>query len=532
MKGYNNFGVMLDCSRNGVMNLKAIKRFIDIISKMGYDTLMLYTEDTFEVENEPYFGYLRGRYTKKELQEADNYAKEKSVELIPCIQTLAHFNHIVRWKRFREITDVNDILLIDSEETYEFLDKIFKSISESFTSRKINIGMDEAHMVGLGKYLDMHGYVNREKLLLKHLDRVNAIAKKYNFEPIMWSDMFYRLAAKGEYYQKDIHISDEVRALVPENISLAYWDYYHKNKEHYDMMIKSHQQFDNDIWFAGGAWSWNGFAPLNEYSLLTMKPAMQSVTENKVKNVLITMWGDNGKECSFFALLPSLYAISEYAKGNFNDKKISEGFYNLTNMSFKDFMLLDVPNKRKINAITENNENPCKSMFYCDYFMGLFDDVVFSAGKINYSLYAKKLKKFSDNKDYGYIFESLSKLCNVLDIKYDLGVRTREAYLSNDKESLKIIVKDYTTVLKRIEKYYQAFKNAWDIDNKPFGFETHEVRFGGLMLRTKSCQKKLNDYIEGKIDSIPELEEKIIPTSECDNFYLNVYTKNVSVCIN
>ena len=39
-------GLMLDCSRNAVMRPESIKRMVDILSSVGYNTLMLYTEDT------------------------------------------------------------------------------------------------------------------------------------------------------------------------------------------------------------------------------------------------------------------------------------------------------------------------------------------------------------------------------------------------------------------------------------------------------------------------------------------------------
>ena len=44
------FGVMLDMSRNAVMNLEELKRYISVISRMGYNSLFLYTEDTYEIE--------------------------------------------------------------------------------------------------------------------------------------------------------------------------------------------------------------------------------------------------------------------------------------------------------------------------------------------------------------------------------------------------------------------------------------------------------------------------------------------------
>lgn len=85
-------GVMLDCSRNAVWNVSAVKRYMDALKKMGYNMLMLYTEDTYEVDNNPKFWYLRGRYSKDEMKELVSYGDKVGIEMIPCIQTLAHLN--------------------------------------------------------------------------------------------------------------------------------------------------------------------------------------------------------------------------------------------------------------------------------------------------------------------------------------------------------------------------------------------------------------------------------------------------------
>ena len=149
------FGVMLDMSRNAVMKPSMLNKFVDYLSAFGYNMLQLYTEDTYEIEGEEFFGYLRGRYTKTELKEIDSYAASKGVELIPCIQTLAHLNQIFRWKTYAQYRDANDILLVGDERTYALVEKMFQTMAECFTTRKINIGMDEAHMLGRGKYLDL-----------------------------------------------------------------------------------------------------------------------------------------------------------------------------------------------------------------------------------------------------------------------------------------------------------------------------------------------------------------------------------------
>ena len=129
-------GIMIDCSRNAVMNVDSIKKMVLHLEKMHYDTLLLYTEDTYEVDGEPLFGHLRGRFSKDELREIDSFCIQHGIELIPCIQTLAHLNAIFKWhKEYDRINDCNDILLVDEDDTYELIDCMFSSLSSCITSR-------------------------------------------------------------------------------------------------------------------------------------------------------------------------------------------------------------------------------------------------------------------------------------------------------------------------------------------------------------------------------------------------------------
>ena len=64
MNSVKSLGVMLNCSRDAVYTKETLKEFFALLSEMGYTNVQLYTEDTFEVEREAYFGYLRGRYSK------------------------------------------------------------------------------------------------------------------------------------------------------------------------------------------------------------------------------------------------------------------------------------------------------------------------------------------------------------------------------------------------------------------------------------------------------------------------------------
>lgn len=199
---------------------------------MGYNALYLYMEDTYEIEGEPYFGHLRGRFTASELKELDAYCDKKGVELIPAIQTLAHLMRIFNWSVYKPLHDIDDIIIAGDEKTYELIDKMLATAAKCFKTRTINVGMDEALHLGLGEHLNKFGYEKRSTILAKHLAGVSDLSKKHGLNPMMWSDMFIKVANNDDYYPQKPNYKaiSEQKASVPDNVKLIYWDYYHDKK--------------------------------------------------------------------------------------------------------------------------------------------------------------------------------------------------------------------------------------------------------------------------------------------------------------
>ena len=511
---FKYFGVMLDVSRNAVIKLDTFKWYLPLLKKMGYNCVFLYAEDTYYVEGEPFFGQMRGRYTEEEMRALDDYATSIGMEVIPCVQALAHVNAALRWCKFP--VDTADIMLVDDERTYELIDHMFASLSKNFKTRKIHVGMDEAYLLGRGKHLDIHGYQPISEIIERHLARVCEIAKKHGYEDVMlWSDMFIRAFNGGNYYLKDFaKVPKSVIEAIPNEVIPVYWDYYHRNELDYDIHFDAHKQMSKNTWFAGGAWSWGGFMPHNDYSLLTMKPAIRSAVKNKVKNVIITMWGDDGAECSKVAMLPSLFAISEFAKGNEDMDSIKAKFKRLIGIEYDEFMLLDAPNDIDGTSVEYNGAvNPSKYMLYSDYFNGFLDVTVMGGEEDKYRALAEKLyTAAAKTRKFGYLFKSAAKLCDALSVKFELGLKTRNAYKAGDKEELRRLAEnDYKEAEKLIRAYHRTFEEQWFYENKPCGFDVQDIRLGAVIQRTISCRRRLLDYVNGKIDSIPELEEELIP---------------------
>lgn len=510
---FADFGVMADISRNAVLQPEAIRRLIRLSALMGYSFVGLYMEDTICLPGEPYFGYQRGAMTPAELKELDRYAASLGLELRPYVQTLAHLNQIMRYQRYDEIRDTEDILLAGDERTYQLLDRLLGTVSECFTTRKVNIGMDEAALVGAGKYLDRNGYQPRIQVLQKHLQRVLGICETYHLQPQMWSDMFFNLAY-GSYDQAAAGAQARCKPEIPPQVELGFWDYYHVGKERYKTMLQKHKQMAGKVVFAGGAWKWSGFTPCNAFSIETGRDALNACIEEQVESVVITAWGDNGAEASIFSVLPVLYADAALAWGNPGEK---DGFAVLTGVKFEDFLELDRPSRFSEDPAVHGNAS--KFLLYNDPLLGTFDSLVPDGVEEFYAAAARQLARVeADAGSYAVLFRTQKDLCLLLEQKANLGKKLKKAYDQQNREQLKAIAeRTIPLALQRLEIFQHTLQKQWMQENKAFGFEVQHLRLGGLRSRLEYTQECVGRYLSGELQQIEELEGERLPFAYFDN---------------
>lgn len=504
---------MADMSRNAVYNMPTAKRMLRYLALMGYDSMMLYTEDTFELPGYPYFGHMRGRFSHAELKEIDDYAYDLGIEVIPCVQTLAHLSTALRWPGF-SFQDTGDILMVGDDRTYAFIDAIMKTCAECFRSRRINIGMDEAHMLGRGNYLLKNGYRPSSEVMLEHLDRVVKICTDNGFYPMIWSDMFFRMAFNGAYRVREGEIAQEIIDKVPADLTLIYWDYYSLDSGIFSHMLDCHLKFHNPIVFAGGAWKWSGFAPHNTFSVASTEMQLNVCADRGVDNVIVTAWGDNGGEASQFSVLPSMLYFAERAyASSVTDEKLEERAVMSLGLGYRALLTLDAPNELPgVTVEIGHPVNPCRYLVFNDPLEGLLDvHIKPDETPAGFAAAARRLEQYVDDKNFGYMFDTLAKLCVFLADKCDVSLRTRRYYLDGDKAALADMADNIIpTMISELDDFIVAFRNQWYLENKTFGFSTQELRLGGLRERLKSAALRLADYADGRIDRIEELEQPVL----------------------
>ena len=516
---FQSSGIMFDCSRNAVLKPQALRFFFRKMALMGLNLGMMYTEDTYEVPGQPFFGYKRGRYTYDELKALDDYASLFGIELCPCIQTLGHLKRILHWPAYHHLRDNDEVLLADLDETYELLDQMIHAATAPYRSRRIHLGMDEAYGVGLGAHLTRFGYEDPHSVIGRHLSRVLGICDKYGLHAMMWSDMYFHL--DGRNYHSPGLPSEKAKAAVDPRITLMYWDYYQPKEEAYADALYKHAQFPAPTVFAGGIWTWIGPAPDYPTTLQNTVSGLTACAKANIPLALATAWGDNGGECNLTAALLGLQLYGELTfRPDYDEDELARRFRRCCHadaQAFLDLSLLNYMPGMKDNP--SDPVNACKFMLYQDPLIQLFeaDTAGYAMAEHFGSLVTRYARYALENPDYAPLFDFYTALANALALKCVWHEQAGDAVRSRNREQAAALADGIPATVEALDTLRVVWRRLWESTNKPNGFEIIEVRMGGIAARMATAGEKMRAFALGQVDTIPELEEQALITKRRPN---------------
>ena len=213
---YGLRSMMLDVTRH-FFTVDQVKRQLDMLSQYKINTLHMHLSDDqgwrLEIKGEMYGesldklrtigaqtscnnnGIRAGQYTQEEFKEIVAYANERCIQIVPEFDMPSH-----AWAALVSLSFLNSTedgrpptngydntrpyegwdvgfnsLECRNEKTYEFIDEVFRQVSEISPSKYIHIGGEEAHVTSHDDYVYF-------------MNRVTEIAKKYGKTPIGWQN--------------------------------------------------------------------------------------------------------------------------------------------------------------------------------------------------------------------------------------------------------------------------------------------------------------------------------------------------------
>ncbi len=513
---FDTNGLMIDlCQGNDTMKVSHVKNILSRMAIMGLNTFYAYMEDTYEVKDEPYFGYMRGRYSEAELREIDDFAHSLGITVIPCVQTLAHLADVLKWYPYYDFRDDHDTLMVGDERTYAFIKNLLTVIRNSFRSKKIHVGMDEAWRLGQGNYLLKNGYRKKYDIMLEHLTRVLGICDDLGIEAMIWSDMFMKAANQNEdplsdYYKIEGEVPQQMIDTVPKNVDFVYWNYGNTTESTYSAHIDRHYKFTDRLVFAGAIWNWTSFAVDYDRTFTTTTAALTACKKAGLRNVFATTWGDGGAERNIYEIL---LGMQLYAEHGYSDdvcvKKLASRFLACTGCNYDDFRAMTYLDNAYGTELFDGYDytNSSSWLMWQDVMLGLYDKHIegYNMTKQYNEVYEKMCAATKRNGEYAFVFEFLAKVADVLRLKAELGIRLKGAYDSGDKAALAVCANELKETAVRVEALYELNRKLWFEINKPFGWEVSDIRYGGLIKMLERAAVRITDYLNGDIDELPEL---------------------------
>ena len=514
---FETVSCMLDVSAGSAPTVSSICEYCEYLALMGFNQIQLYMEDMYEVPDRPFFGYLRGRYTYEELKAIDDHCYDLGIEAVPCIQTLGHMQHYLKWPEGGDVAENHMVLLPDSETTYTFIEQMIRNATAPFRSRQIHVGMDETHGLGLGKYLKTHGYNDPLEIFIKHLNRVTDICLSLGLKPMMWYDMLFCFSAKNYgKYEKDTVVPKELADKIHPEMKMVYWHYGEVlNQGCDDYMIKKHLDMGRLPMYGGGVWIFAGALPDNIYTELGTREALPACKANGVKEIMLTVWSYN--TTIYQNSLLELCRYGEYAY-NDDDRNIKERFEFITKADYDAFLKMSnfhamYESGKDYDAIPYDFRFEGNKIYNQDMLLGVLDETLMKEPRSGF--YAKMADYYrgvvEENrvKEWDYLYRYSLALFELLAAKCEIAETITTAYAKGDRAQLvriaEVLMKAVYDKTEDVRYYHTVHMERY---LRPFGREKMITYYGGQKERALYCQKRVRDYLAGRADRIEELEAK------------------------
>lgn len=338
---------MLDISRCRMPKLETIIWLIDILADLKYNEFQLYM-DSFCFKYDAYEAYTKefDCLTASDIEYLDAYCKERFIELVPNQNSFGHMENWLAKEEFAHLgltdgkthaTTLNPLL----EETTEFVSKLYESLLPHFTSKYVNIGLDEAY--GLGKFQTEEACkkYGADNVFMDYLNKLSDICKnKYDKNVMFWSDM---IISHPESHKR-----------IPKNAVVLNWGYDLIKSQMMEKRCMSLEQLGVPYYVCPGNCTWLSFTGRFDVMSFNVRTLGEVGREHGAKGYLMTDWGCGEGHMHFlpWSIVPAalaaqyawepgieqnggtlkndyIYAAEDYADQNVFGAKVSRILYRM-----------------------------------------------------------------------------------------------------------------------------------------------------------------------------------------------------------
>jgi hexosaminidase len=271
---------MLDISRDKVPTMETLKALIDRLAGWKINQVQLYTEHTFAFRDHEEVWRDASPLTAEEVRDLDRYCRDRHVELVPNQNCLGHAERWLRHERYRDLALAPEGFVEFGEhrspstldprkpEALELVRAWLAELLPNFTSRRVNVGLDEPWELKAGQIDDYLSWVAQ----------LRALPEVEGHELLMWGDI---LGARPELVGR-----------IPDGVTICEWGY----DADFDFAGRAAvlARAGRPFWVCPGTSSWLSILGRFTNMVGNCSAAVDAALEHGGAGFLNTDWGDKG----------------------------------------------------------------------------------------------------------------------------------------------------------------------------------------------------------------------------------------------
>src|ERR1039457_270423 len=276
-------GFMMDFSHGQLLRVSEIERQIDLLARFKANQHYFYSEASIEYE-----GYEvvnpDARYTRDEVRRVIEYARQRHVDVVPCMELYGHMHDLFRMEKFADLglPRYGDEFDPRNPRVLAVLSDWVAQTAKLFPSPWYHVGFDEPW--SLGK-IGMEPGKDPFKTFIEVLRHVAGEAQRHGKRLMFWADIDAGASTLSNH--------PELVRELPGGVIAVPWFY--DARTNYDSFVQPLAQAGVSTVVAPGVWNWNELFPDYHRSFININGLTAAGKKFKTLGILNTGWTDSAQ---------------------------------------------------------------------------------------------------------------------------------------------------------------------------------------------------------------------------------------------
>jgi hypothetical protein len=274
-------GFMMDLSHGQLLRVPEIERQIDLLARFKANQYYFYSEASIE-----FAGYELvnpdARYSRDEVRHIIEYARQRHVDVVPCMELYGHLHDLFRVEKFADLglPRHGDEFDPRNPRVLAVLDDWVAQTAKLFPSPWYHLGFDEPW--SLGK-IGVEPGKDPFRTFIEVLRHVAVEAQRQGKRLMFWADINQGASTLSNH--------PELVRELPGGVIAVPWVY--EARADYDSFVQPLSQAGIPTVVAPGVWNWNEIFPDYHRSFININGVAAAGRKFKTLGILTTGWTDS-----------------------------------------------------------------------------------------------------------------------------------------------------------------------------------------------------------------------------------------------